>query len=173
MKTFAQTLAVGAMAAVTLLSSASAADAATYYKNLQLSPPGSGKYRLDVSFAQPTSGWWEIGGEYRYNVFDKATGAYSWGNEEPYWGANGELVAGRSISVQIKTPKSGVYDHGSEIEYYSHSRWFSMTANSDQPIEYSYTFTAVPEPATWAMMIIGFAGVGGALRGKRKSIATA
>ena len=32
---------------------------------------------------------------------------------------------------------------------------------------------AVPEPATWAMMIIGFAGVGGALRQRRRATALA
>jgi len=32
---------------------------------------------------------------------------------------------------------------------------------------------AVPEPATWAMMIIGFAGLGSALRSNRRRLATA
>jgi hypothetical protein len=32
---------------------------------------------------------------------------------------------------------------------------------------------AVPEPATWAMMLLGFAGIGGAMRRKRSVLATA
>jgi hypothetical protein len=31
----------------------------------------------------------------------------------------------------------------------------------------------VPEPAAWALMLVGFGGVGVALRGKRRMFATA
>lgn len=37
----------------------------------------------------------------------------------------------------------------------------------------SIDFPAVPEPASWAMMIAGFAVVGGALRGRRVRVSTA
>ncbi len=31
---------------------------------------------------------------------------------------------------------------------------------------------AVPEPATWGLMLAGFAGLGAALRGRRKTLAS-
>lgn len=38
--------------------------------------------------------------------------------------------------------------------------------------EVAFRATGAPEPASWAMMVGGFAAVGGALRGRRKSIAS-
>jgi hypothetical protein len=35
------------------------------------------------------------------------------------------------------------------------------------------TFTAVPEPATWAMMLLGFGGIGFAMRRRRRGLALA
>ncbi|MDB5497372.1 MAG: hypothetical protein JWP28_1403 [Phenylobacterium sp.] len=37
----------------------------------------------------------------------------------------------------------------------------------------NFTFTAVPEPGSWALMIVGFAGLGAALRSRRRPVATA
>jgi hypothetical protein len=53
--------------------------------------------------------------------------------------------------------------------------WIGGVAASDQPVPYEVTFgeaapRAVPEPATWAMMILGFGLVGGALR-RRAAVA--
>jgi hypothetical protein len=35
------------------------------------------------------------------------------------------------------------------------------------------TGVGVPEPATWAMMILGFGGVGAVMRQRRRGVATA
>ncbi len=39
-----------------------------------------------------------------------------------------------------------------------------LTLNSDEPVLATFSQTAVPEPATWAMLLIGFGMVGTAIR---------
>jgi hypothetical protein len=34
----------------------------------------------------------------------------------------------------------------------------------------TFTFTAIPEPATWAMMLIGFGGIGASMRARRQNV---
>lgn len=41
---------------------------------------------------------------------------------------------------------------------------FAQVVNGSQDLTFSATITAVPEPASWAMMIVGFGLVGGAMR---------
>jgi hypothetical protein len=53
---------------------------------------------------------------------------------------------------------------------------YALTDRSDSNLTYSLKITdagAVPEPASWAMMIGGFALAGGAIRTRRKNIAFA
>lgn len=45
---------------------------------------------------------------------------------------------------------------------------FAQVVNGSQDLTFSATIAAVPEPATWAMMIIGFGMTGAAVRRKRK-----
>ena len=39
--------------------------------------------------------------------------------------------------------------------------------------QFNWSIAGVPEPATWAMMLVGFGGMGAAMRVRRKSLATA
>jgi len=50
---------------------------------------------------------------------------------------------------------------------------FSAIFDSQDPVggDITFTITPVPEPSTWAMLIAGFAAVGGALRCGRRSVA--
>jgi hypothetical protein len=51
--------------------------------------------------------------------------------------------------------------------------YFNVHTSSFPGGELRANLTAVPEPATWAMMIAGFAGVGGTLRSRRRVPAAA
>lgn len=45
---------------------------------------------------------------------------------------------------------------------------FSQVVNGSQDLTFSATISAVPEPSTWAMMLIGFGAVGGAMRAAKR-----
>ena len=44
-------------------------------------------------------------------------------------------------------------------------------ANGDGFVNYQINVAGVPEPATWAMMLVGFGGLGAVLRNRRRSVA--
>jgi hypothetical protein len=46
---------------------------------------------------------------------------------------------------------------------------YARSTTSDDPVSTSMPTGAVPEPATWAMMLVGFGLIGGALRYRRKN----
>jgi len=47
---------------------------------------------------------------------------------------------------------------------------FTGSGNNQAAITGSVSLTPVPEPATWAMMLVGFAGVGMAIRRRRRPV---
>ena len=49
---------------------------------------------------------------------------------------------------------------------------FTQVVNGSQDLTFSATITAVPEPASWALMIAGFGFVGGAIRRRARMSAT-
>ncbi len=135
------------------------------------------RWGLTASFSQPVSGWmaaesecgncWYIldyktgavvdandGGislvhDLSNTTFAKATTA-AWRNPTSYYGfADGFSGYHRGVT--------GVSAPGAVI---------SLAVNSlTSPVQYTITgFNSVPEPATWALMILGFGGVGTALR---------
>ena len=66
-------------------------------------------------------------------------------------------------------PNLGTLVYGNVL---SGSVVFSPVVNNSQDATFSATITAVPEPATWAMMLAGFGAVGVAMRNRRKITAT-
>jgi hypothetical protein len=59
----------------------------------------------------------------------------------------------------------------SPTPFTSASFFYSSSANVPQ-IEWS-TFAGVPEPSSWALMLVGFAGLGAAVRGARRTVRAA
>lgn len=53
--------------------------------------------------------------------------------------------------------------------YFDHDRVvFEGITRDGAPVAYSYSIASIPEPATWAMMIIGFGAVGSMIRASRR-----
>lgn len=48
-----------------------------------------------------------------------------------------------------------------------------LTITNQSNLQFSAAVAAVPEPATWAFMIVGFGGIGGVMRRRQRSVATA
>jgi hypothetical protein len=94
-------------------------------------------------------------------------------------GAIGNVVlnpADISITGNILTFKiaaSLMPSTGFTPENYGFNLWPRIgTGNNNQITDFApenVTLAAVPEPATWAMMIIGFGAMGGMVRGRRKA----
>jgi hypothetical protein len=55
----------------------------------------------------------------------------------------------------------------------SSADWIWQSPDTTGQVFFSTTITAVPEAGTWALMIVGFAGMGAALRARRQGLAAA
>ncbi len=88
----------------------------------------------------------------------------------------------RSLSYELYRPASfdncdrGIIGGNCSLEWFVDSS-YSFTAFSRKPVSYTLTFgdpirSAVPEPASWAMMIAGFGLLGSAIRKQRTKFYT-
>jgi len=96
--------------------------------------------------------------------------------------AAGHLIGGWSVSGSLSAVLTGAatgsfVGSGSSLEQ-TVWQYVDPPVTYGQVIEFPYgglngsviyNYTAVPEPATWALMLFGFAGIGAALRAKRHS----
>jgi hypothetical protein len=78
------------------------------------------------------------------------TGSQIWGGSPD---GNGDQSQGFTVSYQFSAPVSQIT--------------FSSSGNS---FEFDKLAGGVPEPASWALMIVGFGGAGAALRGRRRLV---
>lgn len=67
---------------------------------------------------------------------------------------------------------AGSYDYEAFTYQLTGNQWFG-TSVTGGPAAVSFSAAAVPEPATWALMMVGFAMVAGASRYRRRATAVA
>lgn len=89
--------------------------------------------------------------------------------------ANSTAYAGAG---NIYNVSGGTYaDFGDLVDSYKvgiHSEYgtyYKLITPADGQTQ-SFAIAAVPEPATWAMMLVGFFAIGGAIRNRRRDVAT-
>jgi hypothetical protein len=91
-------------------------------------------------------------------------------------GSCGTFLISGSTETQgtaVALPSFGTYNYYDFVEI-SHVNGSNQTDNNDNFLLTSLTGTlAVPEPATWVMMLIGFGAVGFMLRGRKQAGALA
>jgi hypothetical protein len=96
------------------------------------------------------------------------------GGSDPL-GANAFTFDGDTINVVI--PRNLLPGHGKDISDFGFNIWprlggFRNDAVTDfAPDNSNFLAVAVPEPATWAMMILGLGGIGSVLRRRRQFLA--
>jgi hypothetical protein len=83
-------------------------------------------------------------------------------------GVNDQLYLNSDCSCSFGTGHTNFLDIGS-----GDSLFVWNVGNLNAPDGLILGNSAVPEPATWAMMLVGFAGLGTAMRSRRKSVAAA
>lgn len=138
----------------------------------------SGSYRYSIglilNLSQPVTGTFTQYNSYRYSINDKDTGQQYEGNSNSF----ADLITLTNSSRYVAkasgspTPWTGCYfgrcnnilatSQGIDFSDFSFS---SLTG----PVTMTVSgFQAVPEPATWSMMILGFGAIGAMVRRRGK-----
>ena len=131
-------------------------------------PPTPGTYVFALKMGSP--GNYEPFGSLRYNIDYSfyCDGQVCGGNNAQYdvllERVNDTLL---QAEVVFKAPYTTGDDHfrtyypTGKIKYL----WFGAYFPDEGPeVSYQFTITAIPEPATWALLLAGFGAVGGAVR---------
>ncbi|MGH7025672.1 MAG: PEPxxWA-CTERM sorting domain-containing protein [Caulobacteraceae bacterium] len=130
-------------------------------------PVGTGPYDLvfDELFALGT------GGTYSPALDDTASSTVT-----GYVGPAGLGLDGSSNHYNAYVGFGGVYSSPAAFSITGIDSTLDLTQGSADPIfevVYGYQVTTVPEPATWALLLAGFAGLGAAIRARRREPARA
>ena len=140
--------------------------------------PAPGLYQYSFQFSRPGIGVLSIGYGQTYNVFD-TNNQFLFGNDAlltfdtPF----PSPVTSGSVLFQLPAPYSTPVSGGTEEGfYYGVESYLDFDFGSDDPVTYSFSLSpftggssggaigGIPEPAVWAMLILGFGAIGAAMR---------
>lgn len=134
-----------------------------------------GTYSLRATFSRPRNAdFWNIGHYQSYAVWCEADQVFCGGNDN-FIPAQFTKVSSQEYIATL-TLNPGARDRSPGRDFFYADRYRGGPVNTyvidedyDTPTNYTFTITvleyaAVPEPATWALMIGGFGMVGGSLR---------
>ncbi|MEZ5711396.1 MAG: PEPxxWA-CTERM sorting domain-containing protein [Sphingobium sp.] len=144
--------------------------------------PAPGLYQYSFQFSRPGTGILSIGYGQSYNVFDTSN-QFLFGNDAlltfdtPFTSP----VTSGSVLFQLPAPYSTPVSGGTEEGFfYGVESYLDFDFGSDDPVTYSFSLSpftggsnggpvgGVPEPAMWAMLILGFGAVGASMRRRKK-----
>lgn len=152
--------------------------------------PGAGKYLFEFSSTGTGVVWLDGGYEVDWDIFVGPPGAYTGyldGNEQEVLSLSALLVGPKSTYL-YEVPATQYYTGPVAEGYYGlpegtiatyeekyvdpYYLWLfeNVSGVEGEEIPYSFKVTqlgAIPEPATWALMLAGFVGAGVALRRQR------
>ena len=168
-------LLVGAALAVSMLAAAPAANAATYVTLPAAASDGS----LTGSFSKENVGFGAFSHEYTFNF--PASGWASTYVSSIKARLESTNIDFTSISLNGNpfTIENGNFDIGYLEDLFVGTELQSLVingvsgGNGSYSVDVAFSPSAVPEPATWAMMIIGFTGAGVAIRRRRRDSSVA
>jgi hypothetical protein len=116
--------------------------------------------------------------------------SFDWAGAQQF-GYNGHTTEGWQVSLGSDTQSTGtIGDKNHGFTGWRSSNFFFTASNTSELLSFlalggpnaslpplalldSVSLTAVPEPATWAVMLVGFGGIGAAIRTRRRQAATA
>ncbi|MEZ5711886.1 MAG: PEPxxWA-CTERM sorting domain-containing protein [Sphingobium sp.] len=177
-----------ASAAVTIHHGSFDTDYGSYYSpnlNLQINPQG--KTRFVLSFDKPFLGVsLYVTHEYWYSYVNISTGQEDIGNN--YYLQEYDGVAPSSarravidykfipVTTGISTPANGepqrytIWDKFIELQWEAFSPDEPIGSFQPGPVDWTLKIVdlGVPEPSTWAMMVLGMGAIGGAMRRRNR-----
>ena len=133
---------------------------------------GTGRYRVVMNFDQSvTDAYVFVLHNLSYNFYDpEDPGAYLGGNDIDYYSGARQDTVPSALTFRFTVDRP--YDVCGAWECESGSYWvsgleygFQTAVGTGYSVDVQY-LGAVPEPGTWALLIIGFLSIGAALRSK-------
>lgn len=135
---------------------------------------GPGKYRVTLSFSTPPAtfwgGWVEKQTVTNFYCEDPGTPTYYCGGDDvPTYNDFASVTPTRYIANVTVNPFKSVPMSGSDPivrydEFDSCCDYYNFEFDAGAPGNYVLSLASVPEPGTWALMILGMGAVGGAMR---------